>query len=159
MTLLFWLPDDETKALAAIDLLLAHGADPSARNNRGQTAADVVEERGLLAAGARLRSVERSVPRVPHEQVDVYDGLAHDLVLAYDSGSEPALQRLRTYYGIALTWDQLRAGVRDRMAAIPEDELPDAPLIDPYFALPQARLLVARQAGYQTWEALVQAQA
>jgi ankyrin repeat protein len=158
VTLLFWLPDDETKALAAIDVLLAHGSDPSARNNRGQTAADVAEERGLLTAAARLRRVERPAPRVTRSQVDVFDSLAHDLVLAYDSGSEPALQRLRAHYGLALTWDQLRAGVKDLLAAIPEPELPVTPPVDPYFALPQARLLVARQAGFKSWEALVSAE-
>ncbi len=157
ITPLHWLPDDEAKALAAIDLLLAHGIGPSARNSRGQTAADVAEELGLPAAAARLRSVERPAPRVTHRQVDVFDGLAHDLVLAHDSGSEPALQRLRAHYGLPLTWDQFRAGVKDQLAAIPEHELPDTPPADPYFALPQARLLVARHAGFKTWEALAAA--
>jgi hypothetical protein len=157
ITPLYWLPDDEAKALAAIDLLLAHGADPSARNNRGQTPADVAEECGLLAAAARLRSVERPGPRVTHRQVDVFDSLAHDLVLAHDSGSEPAIQRLRAHYGLPLTWDELRAGVKDLLAAIPEHERPDTPLNDPYFALPHARLIVARRAGFKTWEALAAA--
>src|SRR5262249_35152258 len=95
--------------------------------------------------------------RVLYGQVDVYDGLAHDLVRAYDSGSEAALQRLSAHYGVAVSWDQLRAAVKDLLAAIPEHERPDAPPIDPYFALPQARLLVARQAGFASWEALVNA--
>jgi len=156
-TALFWLPDDEPKALAAIDLLLAHGADAGRRNSRGQTAADVAEERGLLEAAGRLRSVEGPAPQGRDGKVHLYDSLAHDLVLAHDSGFEPALQRLRTHYGLAFTWDELRAGVKDRLAVIPRHELPNPSMYAGYFALPEARLLVARQAGFTSWEALVEA--
>jgi len=53
-TPLWWLPDDEEKAMQILELLLAAGADPSARNARGGTAADWARRRGMLTVAARL---------------------------------------------------------------------------------------------------------
>ena len=41
------LTDDEAKAVEIVKLFLAHGADRGARNEQGQTAADLAETRGL----------------------------------------------------------------------------------------------------------------
>ena len=49
-----WLPDDEARALDVVELLLAHGADPTVRSSEGLTAADYAARRGLEAAAARL---------------------------------------------------------------------------------------------------------
>ena len=38
ITPLWWLPDDEEKALEIVELFLSHGADPSIRSTRGTTA-------------------------------------------------------------------------------------------------------------------------
>jgi ankyrin repeat protein len=46
-TPLFCLPDDEDSAVAVARLLLAHGADRTVRDARGQTAADAARARGL----------------------------------------------------------------------------------------------------------------
>ena len=46
-TPLFCLPDDEDDALAVARLLLARGADPRRRNDKGDTAADAALKRGL----------------------------------------------------------------------------------------------------------------
>jgi hypothetical protein len=46
-TLLMWLPDDEARALEAVELLLAHGADPSAKTKEGMTAAQYGSKRAL----------------------------------------------------------------------------------------------------------------
>jgi uncharacterized protein len=54
ITPLWWLPDDERKAMQIVELLLAAGADPSARNRRGRTAADWARRRGMLDVAARL---------------------------------------------------------------------------------------------------------
>ena len=54
-TPLFRLPDDEDKAVEIVELLLAHGADPTIRNGSGQTAADCAEKRGLEDAAGLLR--------------------------------------------------------------------------------------------------------
>jgi ankyrin repeat protein len=41
------LPDDEDAAVEAAELLLRHGADPHARNSKGDTAAQTARKRGL----------------------------------------------------------------------------------------------------------------
>jgi hypothetical protein len=53
-TTLWWLPDDETAALEIAELLLAAGADPVAKNQRGETAAERARRLGMLELGARL---------------------------------------------------------------------------------------------------------
>lgn len=54
-TLLMWLPDDEPRAIEMAELLLAHGADPAARDRSGLTAVDRARERGLYAVASLLR--------------------------------------------------------------------------------------------------------
>jgi len=46
-TPLMWLPDDDARALAMAQLYLEHGADPAARNEKGETAALIARRRGL----------------------------------------------------------------------------------------------------------------
>jgi ankyrin repeat protein len=53
-TALWWLPDDEDAAMQLVELLLAAGVDPSARNREGTTAADWARRRGMLAVADRL---------------------------------------------------------------------------------------------------------
>ena len=55
-TPLFCLPDDEDDAVAVARLLLARGADPRRRNDKGDTAADAALKRGLDEAAAVLSS-------------------------------------------------------------------------------------------------------
>jgi ankyrin repeat protein len=60
-TPLMWLPpDDEARALEIARLLLHNGADPTMRNNEGETAADRALRLGLFEVAELLkRSVER----------------------------------------------------------------------------------------------------
>jgi ankyrin repeat protein len=55
-TPLMWLPADAADAEAVAALLLDHGADPTRRNARGETAAEIAERRGLDAVAALLRA-------------------------------------------------------------------------------------------------------
>ena len=55
-TPLWWLPDDDEKAMALVELLLRSGADPAARNAAGRTAADWARRRGMQGVAARLES-------------------------------------------------------------------------------------------------------
>jgi uncharacterized protein len=59
-TPLWWLPDDEERALVLADLLIAAGADPAAKNGSGRTAADWARRRGMFAVARRLESARRS---------------------------------------------------------------------------------------------------
>ena len=54
ITPLWWLPDDETKALEIVELFVAHGADPSLKSKEGRTAADWARKRGMLQVAQLL---------------------------------------------------------------------------------------------------------
>lgn len=54
ITPLWWLPDDDAKALEIVELFLSHGADPSIRSKKGRTAADWALERGMREVAAML---------------------------------------------------------------------------------------------------------
>ena len=62
ITPLWWLPDDETKAMQLVELLLAAGADPLHRNTSGRTAADRARRRGMTDI-ARIRRLSRRPAR------------------------------------------------------------------------------------------------
>jgi len=53
-TPLWWLPDDEAEAMQMVELLIAAGADPSAKNRDGGTAADWARRRGMRDVAIRL---------------------------------------------------------------------------------------------------------
>jgi hypothetical protein len=59
ITPLWWLPDDETTAMHIVELLLAAGADPSAKSKDGRTAADWARRRGMRDVAARLEVAAR----------------------------------------------------------------------------------------------------
>ena len=62
-TPLWWLPDDEERAMAVVEALLAAGADPSTANQQGQTAADWARRRGMVRVAARLETADWSDER------------------------------------------------------------------------------------------------
>ena len=93
--------------------------------------------------------VERLRPASPDLQE--YERLAQDLVFAFESGQPAAMQHLMAFFGGSITWDGLRKEVRKRLEGLGADR-PEG-----YFALPHARLLLARSAGFATWAELVAA--
>jgi ankyrin repeat protein len=54
ITPLWWLPEDESKAMAIVEMLLAAGADPAVKSRDGHTAADWAWNRGMMAVAQRL---------------------------------------------------------------------------------------------------------
>jgi uncharacterized protein len=71
ITPLWWLPDDEDKAMQLVELLIAAGADPSKRNVRGRTAADWARTRGMEQIARRLDGGPApSAPAVTSEESD-----------------------------------------------------------------------------------------
>ena len=151
-TPLMGLPDDEERGLEAVELLLAHGADPSVRNrDEGLTAADYAHQRGLYKVAQRLEAAAPPAPQTPPgPTLEKFEQLAKDVVVAFESGEPAALQRLADHYGGPVDWDRVREGVRWYLQTVPESELPGG-----YVALPHARLVVARRAGFQNWQDLV----
>lgn len=154
-TPLLWLPDDEAKAIAIVELFLSHGADPSITNKEGETAADWALKRGMLEVARKLgvygTNLSAPVP-APAPDLERYESLAQDLLFAYETGHGAAIQRLQEYAGRSFTWEELRSGVRQRLDAIPDAEKPDG-----HFALAHARLVIARQAGFDNWPELLKA--
>jgi ankyrin repeat protein len=53
-TLLWWLPDDEPRALEVVEILLAYGTDPSTKDDHGSTAADSARAVGMHKVAARI---------------------------------------------------------------------------------------------------------
>jgi uncharacterized protein len=59
-TPLWWLPDDEDKAIAIVDMLIAAGADPAMKSRGGRIAMDWALQRGMVDVARRLAAAERS---------------------------------------------------------------------------------------------------
>jgi hypothetical protein len=56
VTPLWWLPDDEGKAMQIVEMLLAAGADPSMKSKDGRMAVDWARRRGMRDVAARLET-------------------------------------------------------------------------------------------------------
>ena len=147
-----WLPDDEEKAEQVVDILLAYGADPTVRTkHEGKTAADYARERGLEAAAKKLESGVRVAPvQAPSPTLEKFHSLAKDLVVAFETGEPGAIQRLVNQFGGTADWEKIRQAVPYHLGHVPQSELPPG-----YFSLPHARLVVARQSGFDNWQQLV----
>ena len=125
ITPLWWLPDDEQKAMEIVELLIAAGADPAARSREGRTAADWARTRGMLdvarrldaAAGTRAGGAATEADRDDEHPADLarFEMLAQDLLFAFESGNPESLRRLRRHFGGDISWGQLRAAVRQRL--------------------------------------------
>ena len=63
VTPLWWLPDDEGKAMQIVELLLAAGADPSTDSSDGRTAANWARRRGMRDVAVRLEAAMASSRR------------------------------------------------------------------------------------------------
>jgi ankyrin repeat protein len=76
ITPLWWLPDDDAKAMEIVELLLAAGADPSIRSREGKTASDWARQRGMSDVARRLVEAGSQPPaaveppNVPHFEGD-----------------------------------------------------------------------------------------
>ena len=79
-------------------------------------------------------------------RLEQFERLANDLLAGYH-GDEPALQRLIGHFGVSYRPDQLRVRVQSRV----NDSRGRAPG-DPTLA--DVRLMVARQYGFESWDAL-----
>jgi ankyrin repeat protein len=152
-TPLFQLPEDEDKALEIARLFLEHGADPTLRSkNDGSTAAEIARKRGMREVAALLEPPATG-GATPARTVEEYQRVAQDFVNAYE-GDAAALQRLNQHYGRSFTFDDLWAEIwrrvyafRQRSSRVPKN----------YLQLEEAQTLIAQDAGFGNWTALMQA--
>ena len=163
-TPLWWLPDDEGKAMELVDLLLAAGADPAKRNTAGRTAADWALRRGMVdvarrlsaAGGIAAMATPEVLPPPPAAKkpldMSAYEALARDLLSAYNTGETASIQRLGDHFGQQVTWEEIRTIVPRQLAqlGLSEDE---ARTLD----RDQACMLIARGSGFDDWAALERA--
>ncbi|MGH9373523.1 MAG: hypothetical protein ACRD15_18535 [Vicinamibacterales bacterium] len=90
----------------------------------------------------------------PLRTVEEYDSLAQDLVLAFDSRDDAALERINQRYGRSFTFDDLWAEIwrrvyafRQRSSKVPKN----------YLLLEEAQTLIAQDTGFGSWVALTRA--
>ncbi len=100
------------------------------------------------------RSSATPSPVPPLHAVDEYERLASDMVLAFDSQDQPALQRLNEHYHRSFTFDDLWAEIwrrvyafRQRSSRVPKN----------YLQLSEAQVVIAQDAGFGSWDALTRA--
>ena len=152
ITPLWWLPDEEEKALEIVELLLAHGADPSIKNKEGRTAADWALKRGMRDVAARLSARVTTEPAPVASVIERYERVANDLTRAYDSGDAAALESIRQHYNLPVTWEDVRSLVWQRVRTVREAKgRPGS------FALADAKDFVARDRGFGSWATLTTA--
>jgi ankyrin repeat protein len=155
-TPLFWLPEEEDRAVDLVTLFLELGADASFRRKEdGLTAADVARRRGLnraadLLAAAAAEKPKTASPASP--EVASYERLARDMVSAYATGDEEAIQRINQHYNRNTSAEDLRAMVwrltyKVRQASGSAEA----------FQLPEAQEMIARTSGFPNWAALAEA--
>jgi ankyrin repeat protein len=145
-TPLFWLPDDEDAAGETVKLFLDHGADAAFRSEKdGSTAAEIARRRGLTRAAELLEAAAGVTGDRGEYMRFVYEAAARDLVSVCGRDDEEALGRLARQFDRALTFDQVRKIVGQRLGR------PEGPI-----GIEDARELVAKQAGFESWAAFLQ---
>ncbi len=99
-------------------------------------------------------SAASSAPATGLHTAEQYAQAAADLVLACDHDDASALERLNQHYQRSFTLDNLHAEIwrrdyayRQRSSRVPQNSLP----------LAEAQLIVAQDAGFGNWDALLQA--
>src|SRR5262245_9806494 len=104
-------------------------------------------------AAVRVESASPARARTAEE----YDRLANDMVAAFDSHDEAALQRLNAHYQRTFTFDDLRAEIWRRVYSFRQRAFKD----DGQQSLQpaEAQVVIAQDAGFGSWEALTQAMA
>lgn len=154
-TPLFWLPEDEQKALEIARLFLEHGADAKFRSKKdGSTAAEVARKRGMHRVAALLDGADAAAPPTPRARTtEEYERLAQDFVDAYEK-NEAALQRLNEYYRRSFTFEDLRAEIWRRVYAFRQRAFR---VERNYLQLSEAQIVIAQDAGFGSWAALMQA--
>ena len=140
---LLWLPNDEKIAMQIVQLFLANGADAAIKNKRGQTAADRAERRGMFPVAERLRLAESGTSQPTLEE---YEEKAKALLDAFRTGTPEAMERHWQLTWHRRNWQAMRTYTLldlGRQANANADITAD-----------DARFLIAREHGFENWNAL-----
>lgn len=121
-------------------------ARPGLRDVQHAVARELGEENWIALKASISRRQEARGRR--ETTLEKYERLAGDLLVAFH-GDRSALRRLVDHYGRSVSPEELREGVAARLATIPEADVPPGD-----FALPHAQLVIARQAGFDSWTQL-----
>lgn len=134
-----------------VELLLRSGAMPVHPDDpEWATPRAWATRRGHGNIAEVLRKAEGGeLPAAP--SVEEYERLANDLRLACRTGDPDALQRLRDYTRQSVTLEQLRDGVRESLG---KESRGEGQSVD--VSLDEARLLVARWLGFESWSRLTE---
>jgi ankyrin repeat protein len=144
-----------------VEFLLRRGAQPSLPDDPPwATPKAWAQRRGHEAVVRMLSEFERS-GTLPLRPRDHYEGLARDLIDAYDRGDAAAVKRVAEYFRAErqLAWDRppddvradrLRKAVRHRLR-----DRPEALTTETSLAPEDARWLIAREEGFARWQDLV----
>ena len=106
----------------------------------------------LKAAVAKLGTGD--APKRRARTADEYERLAADLVLAFDSHDEAALQRLNEHYQRSFTFDDLWAEIWRRVYAFRQRAFKGS---EQSLKLAEAQIVIAQDAGFGSWSALTRA--
>jgi ankyrin repeat protein len=146
-TPLFWLPEDEHKALEIVKLFLEHGADPIFRSrNDGWTAADIARKRGMGQVAALLDAARGAVSDPERDRREyllaAYEQSARDLVTVSESEDAQALERLGRHFDRIISYEFVRTGLRRRADGV-------------RLELDEAREIIANNSGFDNWAAFL----
>ena len=111
--------------------------------------------KALLAAVAAVSAPAPGAPERPLLSSGQYESLAQDYVRAFDARDEGALERLNTYYGRSFTFDDLWAEIWRRLYSFRQRAFRSENKQDLH--LDEARSLLAQDAGFSSWAALLDA--
>jgi hypothetical protein len=93
-------------------------------------------------------------PPLPLATSGTYEGLVSDWVLAYDSRDDAALARLNAHYRRSFSFDDFVAQIWDRVYAFRQRS---SRVPKNYLQPGEAQLIVAQDAGFGSWAALMDA--
>lgn len=109
---------------------------------------------GTLKKALEKPAEDGTGPALPLRTAEECERVASDMVLAFDSRDEAALQRLNEHYRRSFTFDDLWAEIwrrvyafRQRSSRVPKN----------YLELAEARTVIAQDAGFGSWTALTRA--
>jgi ankyrin repeat protein len=138
-----------------VRLLLEAGADPQILAGNGVTALDIADDQGataivgLLEERGATRSSEAGRPS-GDPKLKPFERLANDLLDAYRTGADAAVQRIQEFFHTRMTaWD-IRRAVRVRLQKGRTSGSGEEPAI----SLAEARDTVAGVLGYGSWAEL-----